>query len=371
MVSLTWDRVRAWRLGQHHLLERASRSDMLTVVRDIGVIQAQVMSAAELQLWARLQDITSADIQNALWKDRSLVKTWSIRGTLHLLAAADFPLYIAALSTLRHFEKPAWQKAFVSLNTLNAIIKGVQESLTDSGMTREQLADAVVAHTGNAELGEALRSGWGALLKPPAFKGHLAFGPNQGQNVTFVRPDLWLGEWQTMDSGEAFKEIARRFLNAYGPATIDEFVRWIGLEPRDAKATFKALGDEIAEVDVEGWKAWVLTSAIPTIEQLSPTDNVRLLPMFDPYVIAVARHSASIMPEAFKGKVYRPQGWISAAVLVGGRIEGVWDTAKKRSQTTVTVEMFAPPTERVKQSIDAEAERLSKFLASDVAVTYA
>ena len=115
----------------------------------------------------------------------------------------------------------------------------------------------------------------------------------------------------------------------------------------------------------------MLSSALPTIETLAPADNVRLLPMFDPYVIAVAKHSASIMPEAFRGKVYRPQGWISAAVLVGGRIEGVWDTDKKRSQTTVTVEMFTPPTARVKQGIDSEAGRLSKFLDSEVNVAYA
>lgn len=97
MVSLNWGQANAWRLAQHYLLPRAHRQNVREVVTRVGGIQAQLMSAAELSLWARVDGLASADVQNALWRDRTLIKTWAMRGTLHLLAAGEFPLYIAAL----------------------------------------------------------------------------------------------------------------------------------------------------------------------------------------------------------------------------------------------------------------------------------
>lgn len=368
MNAFTWDQVNAWRLAQQSLSQRADRQQMLEVVIRMGAVHAQVMSAAELQLWTRVQGLTPSDVQDALWKDRTLVKTWLLRGTLHLLATTDLPLYIGVLSTLKHFRRASWQKYYgVSLDELEAIIEGVRVTLTDSGMTREQFASAIVDKTGNPKLRELLLSGWGVLLKPVAFQGYLCFGPSQGQNVTFVQPQHWIGEWQPLDSTQALKEFARRFLNTYGPATIDEFARWVGLEPSDAKRVFKSLADEIEEVEVEGWKAWMLTTG--SLEKINAVDShptVRLLPNFDLYTLAVARHSQYVLPEQHKGRVYRPQGWISPVVLVDGRIEGVWKYEKKRSQIDVQVEMFAHPTSTVKEGIEAEAERLGEFLGGEV-----
>src|SRR5579885_3489552 len=98
MVDLTWSQVNAWRMAQHYLTHRADRQHRLDVVTALGALQAQMMSAAELQLWARVDGLAADDVSKALWTDRSLVKTWLIRGTLHLLRAEDFPLYIGGLS---------------------------------------------------------------------------------------------------------------------------------------------------------------------------------------------------------------------------------------------------------------------------------
>jgi hypothetical protein len=369
---MRWEQVNTWRLSQHCLLERADRQQMLDVVSRIGAVHAQVMSAAELQLAARIDGLSPADVQNALWHDRTLIKTWLLRGTLHLVTAADFPMYIAALDkyVAGFYRRPSWLKYHgVTPDELDAIVEGIRTTLGDEGMTREQLADAIVEHTGKAELRELLRSGWGALLKPAAHRGYLGFGPSQGQNVTFVQPARWLGEWTPVDPAEAAKEIARRYLAAYGPATTDDFGRWMGMESSAAKRIFRSLDGEIEEVDVEGWKAWALVSSLKQVEALKPSRVVRLVPGFDPYVVAFYRHCQYIMPEAHKARVYRQQGWISPVVLVGGRMEGVWEYDKKRSKVVVKVEMFAQPDSEVRQGIDAEASRLGKFLDTDVEVS--
>jgi hypothetical protein len=100
-AKLGWDQVAAWRAARHRLEERAPATAMLEVVAGIAGLHAQVMSSAELTLWARVEGLEPGAVQRALWSERSLVKTWAMRGTLHLLPAAEFPLWQAALSTRR------------------------------------------------------------------------------------------------------------------------------------------------------------------------------------------------------------------------------------------------------------------------------
>ncbi len=366
---LTWEQVVAWRLSQQHLLKRAE--DMLAVVNQIGGLHAQVFSAAELQLWARMKNPSADAVQNGLWRDRTLVKTWAMRGTLHLLTASAFPQVIAALSTLKHYRRASWQKYHgVTLDELEAIIESLRVTLTDDGLTREQLAEAAATQTNLPKLRELLLSGWGSILKPAAFQGHLCFGPNQGQNVTFVHPARWIGAWTQPDPQAALQEVTRHYLNVYGPATPDDFARWFGLESADAKRVFRSLGDEIQEVNVDSWKAWMLTSALQPMQTLRPAHTIRLLPLFDPYVIAMPRGNSYILPDAHKNRVYRPQGWISPVILVDGRIVGVWEHDKKAKTTLVKMDAFAPLNSEIKAGIEAETQRLSAFLGTPVQVEF-
>ena len=94
--SLTWNQVNTWRLSQQCPSPRLQAHNYITAVTRTGGIQAQVMSAAELALGARVDGLSPEDVQSALWQDRTLVKTWAMRGALHLIAASDLPLYVAA-----------------------------------------------------------------------------------------------------------------------------------------------------------------------------------------------------------------------------------------------------------------------------------
>ena len=371
MVSLKWNQVSAWRLSQHYMLPRAKRHDLLDVATRTGGVQAQLMTAAELALWARVEDLSAEDVQNALWRDRSLIKTWAMRGTLHLLSASEFPLYVAARSALTIRRPPSYYRYHgVTPAELEAIIEVIPQALSDVPMTREQLADAVAQRGGNPNLREVLISGWGALLKPSAFQGDLCFGPNQGQNVTFVRPSQWIGPWRAVDPEQALGEMACRYLRAYGPATPDDFARWWGIQAGPAKKLFKSLGDEIEAVDVEGWQAWALAETVEQLKTIQSPRVVRLLPLFDAYVVGVSRDCEYILPEIHRQRVYRPQGWISAVVLVDGRMAGVWEYDTQRSRTAVRIEMFNQPTEQVKRDVEAEAKRLGDFLNTEVVLTY-
>ncbi len=370
-MELSADKVNASRLRQHHLLERATHQHWLDVIPRIVGVQAQVMSAAELALWARAQALSPADVQHALWHDRTLAKTWAMRGTLHLLRTSDFPLYVAARQVHPARRPPSWYSYHgVTPAELEAIIEGVAATLHDATMTREELADAVADRAHNAKLRELLRSGWGALLKPSAFRGDLCFGPNRGQHVTFVRPHDWLGKWQAVDPQQALQEIVRRYLAAYGPATSDDFARWWGIDAGAAKRFFRSVADELTIVAVGDWQGWAPNTMLQSISSTNASRSVRLLPSFDPYTIALYRQPF-VLDQVFKGRVSRPQGWISPVVLVGGRIEGVWEYNKQRARHRVRIDLFGSSTDEIKQGIAKEAQRLGDFLQAEVPITYA
>jgi uncharacterized protein YcaQ len=375
MAQLTWTQVARWRAAQHFLDKRAPGKQMLEVVSKICGVQAQVMSAAELALWARVQGITPDVVQDALWKKRTLVKTWAMRGTLHLLAAEDLPLYVAAMRTRKtNFHMPAFQKYHgVKAGEAEAIMETIPQVLAGRTLTREQLAQEVAALTQKPHLQEVLLGGWGSLLKPAAAQGTLCFGPSEGQNVTFVHPADWLGEWKEMDSDEALQTILRGYIAVFAPATPDDFVRWwSGINPGPVKKLFKSLGDEIEEVEVEGEKGWVLAEDAPQMAAKPKGTMVKLLPNFDTYVIAALHHRRHLLPdEKFMPRVYRTAGgWISPVVLVNGMMAGVWEYEQKRSTVTVTVELFEDVGDEVKNGIEGESKHLSALLGGDLALVY-
>ena len=367
MKSLTWNQVNAWRLSQHGLAPRLNRDDIVEVTSRLYGIHAQVMSAAELALAARTNRLSPQDVQAALWQNRTLVKTWAMRGTLHLLAAEDLPLHAAA----RTADPRGWidfESRGISETQARTFLEAVPDVLGSEPMTREQLAAAVTEQVGLPALGELIASDrWGTPLKRFAFQGDLCFGPNQGQNVTFVNAKKWLRKWEPVEPEEGFREIARRYLHTYGPLTPKEFARWWN-EGRVfvAKRVFKQIEDELEPVDVEGWQALALRSTVERMQQSAISGVVRLLPLFDAYVLDIGRTGEPILSKQYWKRVFRMGGWTTAVVLVDGFIKGLWDYEAKEPQTTITVEMFEPPTKLIQQGIEAEAAHLEEFLNTSV-----
>lgn len=372
MLTLTWPQALAFRVRRHFLEERAARSDLLTVVSRICGLHAQVLSSAELAAWARIDGLDSSDVRAALWQERTLVKTWAMRWTLHLFPTADYPVYLAASLTSNYFRRERWLTSYgLTASDMDALLEAYRVTLTGVGQTREQLADAVAQRTGRPYLREKLLGGFGPLLKPGAYQGHLVFGPSLSQNVTFVSPRQWLGAIPALAPPDAQRETVRRYLSAYGPATPRDFAKWWGMAHADAKKLFRALGDELIPVSVEGWDAWGLRADADALQATQPSMAVRLLPGFDPYTLGLRRdHEAALAPDK-KGRVFRPQGWISPVALVGGFVVGVWRHEVKSKRLAVTVEPFESLSRAVRDGIEQEAARLGVYLNAEPEVRFA
>ena len=375
--EISWDQVAAWRARRHGLHERAPAGRMLDVVDQLCGVHAQVMSSAELTLWARIEDLEPHAVATALWEDRTLVKTWAMRGTLHLLPARDYGFWQAAMSTQYvRFTKPSWSRASgLRPDELERLIEAVRHALDGDPLTRAELAEAVARDSGDPSLGEALRESWGSMLKPAAFLGALCFGPGQGQKVRFARPDRWLAgrlDADPPDPDDAAAEAARRYLAVHGPGTREDVARWWGVQPAPGGRMLKRLGNDVAEVRIDGEPHFALASDVAGLTEAKPVDSVRLLPGFDQYVIAATRHAERLMPPGdFRPLVYRSQGWISAVLFVDGRIDGVWRYERKGRRLAVEIEPFgAKPPKRVREAAEAEAERLAAFMGGDLALRW-
>ena len=373
MTALGWGQVRAWRVRRHGLDARAPAGELLAVASRLCGVHAQLMGSAELTLWARLEALEREAVATALWEDRTLVKTWAMRGTLHLLPAGELGLWLAGLSTYDHYLKPAWFKAFeITEEELLALICAVGDVLgAGEPLTRAELADAVAERTGDDSLREKLGQGFGAYLKPAAFRGLLCFGPGDGPRVRFTRPDVWLGhEVERPEPEAALRETARRYLAVHGPATREDLRRWWATSPAAAGRLLRSLEDA-EEIEVDGERLWMLAADAAEAARLPPADGVRLLPAFDQYVVAATKQAGHFLPGDFAARVYRPQGWLSPVLLVDGVMAGVWRHERKGRSLAVEVEPFRRLPKARRAEVAAEAERLAAFLGGELALAYA
>jgi hypothetical protein len=370
MTTLQWTQVHAWRMSQHGLSARFSSQDFMQAVKSTAGIQAQVASAAELALCTRVEELSPRDVQAAIFQDRTLLKTWAMRGTLHLLAASELPLYVAA----RDWQLTAsWSNYFAEFGLTTAaqqeaFLSAIPHVLEQGPLTRPQLADAVASHTGMAQARDFMLSeSWGTPLKPSAYRGDLCFGPGQGKTVTFMNPRGSIREWQPIEPQLALAELARRYLRAYGPATSDDFRFWWGCGKTLAKSLFQSIAEELEEVEVERWRAFALRATVPLIQSVEPVKQIRLLPLFDAYTIGAApRGCEPLLAASYKSQVFNQQGWTFAVILVNGSIQGVWDYTIRRSHIVVKVNLFCSSTTAIRKGIAAEAERLSHLFEKEI-----
>ena len=317
---MTLDEILRRRIDRHHL-GTGKAPDVVAAARRIGGLHAQVTSSAAGSAALRLT--SEPDLDTALYEHRTLVRTWAARGTLHLLPADDLPLWVAAMSTRTRETTGSWLKYHgVTAEQMRDIIAAVPGVLGATPMTRDELAGAIITATGHEDLRGPLTQGFGAILKPLAFRGLLCSGPPRGRHVTFVAPRAWLGEWEPVPAEEAVDRLVLGHLDAYGPADAAEFARWFDLKPALARKSFARLADRLRPVGDEGF----LPVDAPGT---SGEDTVLLLPAFDPYVVGSLRR-LDVVSTGPRSAVSRPQGWISPTLVVNGRIEGVWENAAGR-----------------------------------------
>jgi hypothetical protein len=216
----------------------------------------------------------------------------------------------------------------------------------------------------------------GRLLSGFAFFGGavLCQGPPKGSKITLARPDQWVERWEEADEQESLREVCRRYLRTYGPATPKDFREWFlgrQFKPAEARALFDSIASELDVVDVEGHEAFVLAgdADFPQSEA-----SIRLLPEYDVYVMGF-RERDQLVPDAARrqvaahgrGKYEGPAG--VRFLMIDGIAAGLWERKKRGRRIELQVTPSRKLTRVERAGVGTEAERIGSFLGLEPVLT--
>jgi hypothetical protein len=313
---------------------------------------AQLSTGAELSLSARVEDVTRDDVREALWQTRELVKAATLRTTLHLHTADDLSLWKSLPLIPSRWRKPQWLVEHgLTLAEAERLREQVLAILDDGEpRTRGEIGAAI----GGAAGAHIAADSWGHFLAPAS--SSLCHGSPRGRSVTFVRCDRWVAGWRELGARDAQLEVCRRYLAAYGPARRDEVEHWLAWRLPDD------VWDELdlEEVDVEGYRTFVLSGDV--FPDRTPS-GVRLLSHYDVYVVGCHPRDR-LIPEQLERIFLRGAG-PHPALLVDGRVAGVWKRTQRGRRVECRVEPFRRLTKVQGDELAAEAARVAATFGAE------
>ncbi|MEU9110908.1 winged helix DNA-binding domain-containing protein [Streptomyces sp. NPDC048483] len=371
--TLTWSDVSARRLERAGLAGAPLPPDPAGIAAAMCGAHAQVLSAAELSLMLRTDHGTRVAVRDALWTDRTLVKTYGPRGTVHLLPAADLAMWTGALSAVPAGSSPSPQGVRLTPDQTDQVLAAIEDALEEAEPTIDELGEAVVAATGPwagdlvMPAFQGMWPRWRQVMHRAGQRGALCFGPGRGRKVTYTSPRRALPGFCPMDGPTALAALVRRYLYAYGPATSADFATWLGAPPRWAADLFASLADGLQQVDFAGAPAWIMAG-----DTSGPTADpapVRLLPYFDAYGIASRPRDLLFPGRAAERALAGRQAGNYPVVLIDGVVGGVWHQRRAGRRVHVTVEPLAPLTAGRRRALEAQVQRVGEILEGAAELT--
>jgi winged helix DNA-binding protein len=307
------------------------------VVRWLTAVQGQDLPGALTSVALRTAGGTRAAVTAAL--DRGeVIRSWPMRGTLHLVPAEDL----------------AWMLDLLGSRVLaGAPTRRDRLGITDGDLEQSREL-AVAALTGGSrlsrsELLDALTSGGVDttgqrgyhLLWYLAQTGMLCLGPTAGSEQLFVLLDEWVPAPRRLDRDEALAELALRYFRSHGPATVKDLVRWAGVLVRDVRAGLSTAAAQLERLVVGGVEHWMDPSTPDRLAGCrAEAREVLLLPGFDELVLGYADRSCTVPPDYADRIVPGNNGMFRATVVSGGRVVAVWRRAGRGASPDIALEPF-------------------------------
>lgn len=328
-------------------------SSVEDVVRQCIGIQTQYSQSLPVAVAARTKPKPPDWFSRALDFDGPLRKTWTVRWTMHTVHRDDIPLLVSAAGRhlYRRYLKGMTEHFKLAEKAIHERQERVWNILRQGPLTRKELHDRV------PEFKTMESTGWGWDVAGLAHEGRLYVSSHLGQ-TTFVATD----PPKLMDEHEAQVELLRRYLGAYGPASVHDFARWSGLYLSAIRPAFAALEGEIE------WRELANGSKVALLRDSDHggqgTARVKLLAKFDPYVMAHFDKSLFLSDKDY-GNVFRPAGQVEATILVGGRVAGTWRAERNGRRLSLRLwplRRLASPTLR---ELEKHAQKLQVALGAD------
>ena len=340
------------RLHSHHL----ARPDFRTpadVVRWYGAVQAQDFLGSLYAIGLRLRAATQATVENAI-ADKSIIRTWPMRGTIHYVATEDARWMLKLLAQRGISSNRAMYRR---LGLTEAVFERAHEAVEAalSGgklLTRGEIYAALEA----AGLRSAPEQRGLHMLGYLARHALICLGPRRGKQPTFALLDEWAPGGRRLEGDEALAELARRYFISHGPATIRDFAWWSGLTLAEAERGLRAVELSLRALPVDGIIHW----CDPKIERAAKVaaPHVRLLPAHDEFIVAYKDRGAVVHPGHAKYQLFG----LGPSVLVDGRTAGTWKRTLTKDSVVVSVKPFGELSAKERAALRQAASHYADFV---------
>lgn len=364
-------------LERQHLLERAPPDHAIAVVDDILGLNAQGALNFQLSLWNRVSELSHDFLPRALFEERSLVRSWLMRDTVHIIPAFRLGFYRDALKGPLMNE---WNRWTVKTGTKESpeawepLYPQVLESLVKRPLTMNELLEAMGWSDKDAK--RILSQ----LVREMSLQGLLCHATSSGPwyhntEHAFARVDRWLprSAEEPPGEGESLRELARRYLRSFGPATVSDFAYWSGIRVRDFKSAFEAISGLTEEISISRQRGKYLILKEDADQLCGSRDlppHVRLLPQFDALIMG-HKDKSRFMKSDDRKNVFLPRANVSATMLVDGRIRGTWNIRKEKKTWRVTPSPFDKLDGEDRRRIEEEVALLTDFTGFEIETSWA
>jgi hypothetical protein len=329
------------------------------VVRHLGAVQAQDYHAALWAVGLRTANATQAEVEQAIG-NREIVRTWPMRGTLHLVAAADVRWMLSLMATrVISLNAARFEREFgLDTKSLTQCRKLITRALADGQPQTRGALYAALEQGGQSTSAQRSLHVLGRLAQ----EGIICQGPRIGKQPSFVLLDAWVPNSAELSREQALGELGLRYFRGHGPATVHDLAWWSGLTLKDAQAAL-ALAKPSLQQESIGEATYWFDPGITTAG--ADADAIYLLPAFDEYLVGYKDRSAALDPRHTK-QVIGVNGIFASNIVIEGRVAGLWKRSLDKQGAALSVTPLRPLKKLERAGIATAAQRMSRFLDSPV-----
>ena len=337
-------------IARQMLLARETLTVPTAIERLVG-LQAQLASAPYVGLWTRLRDFRREDLAQEI-ENRKVVKATMMRATLHLCTAEDYLRFRTALKPLLIGASGAIAKRRDADFDLEKVLKAARKFIGEKPRTFAEISDMLTKLMPDHDVG-AMR--YSVRTHIPLVQVPTDTGWSYSNKPEFTLAESWIG--QSVSPEDNLRELAFRYLAAFGPASVTDAQTWLGMK---LKETFEKLRPELQTCRGEG-----RTELFDLPDAQFPAEDVpapvRFLPEYDNLLLSHSNRSRVIADE-YRSKVYLPGLRVAATILVDGFVRGAWKIEKAKTAATLVIEPFDKLAKKDRAALTEEGERLVRFV---------
>jgi hypothetical protein len=354
-------RLRRLRLNAQRVDGRASAGPAETVHWMLAM-QAQDFPGAKWSVGLRQRGGTEAAVEAAC-DAGEIVRSWPMRGTLHLVPAEDLG-WMLQLTAPRSIATAGDRRAYLGIADLD--VERARD-LAVAALTggRVMAREALLATIHRGGVSTQGQRGY-HLLWYLAQTGTLVLGPAAGRQQIFALLDEWVRHPRRLEHDEALGELARRYFSSHGPATARDLARWCGLTMAEVRRGIAVAGGTLTVLELDGTSYLLAAEAL---EAAPPPARVHLLPGFDEYLLGYQDRTAALAPEHSQAIVPGGNGVFRPTIVVDGEVVGTWRRTTRAREIVVDAAPFAPLTRPVHEGLREAVEAYGAFLGQPARLT--